>query len=127
MGATSTTGAALDAALDAALEEAGRAYAGFTAARAQQAQEHFLEEQYAAFDLVYREQAAGLSPAYLSGADWYFGPALPAELFRLVVLACLVQTACRKARRRGLLRGAAFRRVALVAAVGEADEVAPPD
>lgn len=105
--------------LDESMEEMQRAYVKYNEERDRHNTLLFVDEQYNVFDTVYRKMWAGLSPAYLSGSEWYFGDHLPEPIFKVFVLVCLLKTVCRNALSMGLLNNKRFARIAAAARTDE--------
>lgn len=76
-------------------------YKQYEAVRTEIATNEFLSDSYASLDTAYKALVFPLSPAYLTGSDWYTGDDLPLALFDLLVMIGLIQNACCYAVRRG--------------------------
>ena len=70
-------------------------YKKYEATRMKIANDEFLCNSYLSLDAAYQALVKPLSPAYLSGSDWYPEYAdFPTPLFNLILMIALIQNAC---------------------------------
>ncbi len=87
--------------LENSLVDLDETYKEYKAVYTNRATHEFLWDSYEYLDAIYKDIVIPLSPAYLSGSDWYTGDDLPLALFELILMIGLIQNACFLAIQRG--------------------------
>ena len=80
--------------LDNSIADLDETYKKYEAVCTERATHAFLWDSYEYLDAIYKDIVIPLSPAYLSGSDWYVGDDLPLALFELLLIIGLIQNAC---------------------------------
>ena len=87
---------AASALLENSLIELDETYTRFKNTNKQTITDQFLCDSYVSLDTAYKALVIPLSPAYLSGSNWYAGPDLPMNLFDTLVMIGLLQAIVNK-------------------------------